>query len=127
MPARAQRLYIYATGCSLDRRGRLRAGDQHGQELSPNQACARNQAQKCIHCQSAISPQHQTGNRLLPAQAVAVDGRYSKFTVAIMTYESRLRLAQLSVRHYSRCPSVDEVVVIWNAGKVGRGMVQINC
>jgi hypothetical protein len=51
-------------------------------------------------------------------QAVAVDGRYSKFTVMIMTYESRLRLAQLSVQHYSRCPSVGEVVIVWNAGKV---------
>ena len=52
------------------------------------------------------------------AQAVAVDGRYSKFTVMIMTYESRMRLAQLSVRHYSRCPSVNEMVIVWNAGKV---------
>jgi len=60
----------------------------------------------------------------LMSQAVAVDGRYSKYTLMIMTYESRLRLAQLAVRHYSRCPSVGEVVVVWNAGRVRRSKVQ---
>ncbi len=47
-----------------------------------------------------------------------MDGRYSKYTLMIMTYESRLRLARLAVRHYSRCPSVGEVVIVWNAGEV---------
>ena len=56
------------------------------------------------------------------SQAVEVGGRYSKYTLMIITYESRLRLAQLAVRRYSRCPSVGEVVIVWNAGKVRRSV-----
>ena len=55
---------------------------------------------------------------LLPVQEIAVDGRFSRFTLLLMTYESRLAMAQAAVRHYSRCPSTGEVLIIWNAGVV---------
>ena len=67
----------------------------------------------CAHTQRM----HGSHDVRCAAQALTLDGRYSKYTVMIMTYESRTRLAQLAVRHYSRCPSVGEVVIVWNAGE----------
>ena len=64
--------------------------------------------------------QHSASEACVTSQAVAIDGRHSKYTLLIMTYESRLRMARLAVRHYSRCRSVGEVVIVWNAGKVRR-------
>ncbi|KAJ4910498.1 Glycosyltransferase family protein 64 protein C5 [Raphanus sativus] len=40
----------------------------------------------------------------------------SKFTLATMTYDSRLWNLKMYVKHYSRCPSVKEILVIWNKG-----------
>ncbi|KAG7946234.1 hypothetical protein I3843_14G029200 [Carya illinoinensis] len=43
-------------------------------------------------------------------------GHYSQFTLLTMTYEARVWNLKLSVKHYSRCPSVREIVVVWNKG-----------
>ena len=45
-----------------------------------------------------------------------VDGQYSQFTMIAMTYEARLWNLQMYIKHYSRCASVREIVVVWNKG-----------
>jgi hypothetical protein len=45
-----------------------------------------------------------------------VDGQYSQFTMLAMTYEARLWNLQMYVKHYSRCASVREIVIVWNKG-----------
>ncbi|KAL0874890.1 hypothetical protein Bca101_024595 [Brassica carinata] len=43
-------------------------------------------------------------------------GHVSQFTLATMTYDARLWNLKMYVKHYSRCPSVKEILVIWNKG-----------
>ncbi|XP_057979024.1 glucosamine inositolphosphorylceramide transferase 1 [Malania oleifera] len=43
-------------------------------------------------------------------------GHYSQFTLLTMTYDARLWNLKMYVRHYSRCSSVREIVVVWNKG-----------
>lgn len=43
-------------------------------------------------------------------------GHYSQFTMLTMTYDARLWNLKMYVKHYSRCPSVKEIVVVWNKG-----------
>lgn len=43
-------------------------------------------------------------------------GHYSQFTLVTMTYEARLWNLKMYVKHYSRCSSVREIVVVWNKG-----------
>ncbi|CAN8298019.1 unnamed protein product [Cochlearia groenlandica] len=43
-------------------------------------------------------------------------GHLSQFTLATMTYDARLWNLKMYVKHYSRCPSVKEILVIWNKG-----------
>ncbi|KVI06861.1 EXTL2, alpha-1,4-N-acetylhexosaminyltransferase [Cynara cardunculus var. scolymus] len=45
-----------------------------------------------------------------------VDNHYSQFTLLAMTYDARLWNLKWYVQHYSQCPSVREIVVIWNKG-----------
>ncbi|XP_057540229.1 glucosamine inositolphosphorylceramide transferase 1 [Amaranthus tricolor] len=47
-----------------------------------------------------------------------LDGHYSQFTLLTMTYEARLWNLKMYIKHYSRCSSVREIVVVWNKGKV---------
>ncbi|KAL4451196.1 hypothetical protein ABPG77_009268 [Micractinium sp. CCAP 211/92] len=51
-----------------------------------------------------------------PPVAVPVGGQYSRFTLMVMSYDRRLKELQWYVRHYSQCPSVGEVLVVWNRG-----------
>ncbi|XP_051130888.1 glucosamine inositolphosphorylceramide transferase 1-like [Andrographis paniculata] len=44
------------------------------------------------------------------------DGHYSQFTMLAMTYDARLWNLNMYVKHYSRCSSVREIVVVWNKG-----------
>ncbi|KAK1279886.1 hypothetical protein QJS04_geneDACA015161 [Acorus gramineus] len=44
-------------------------------------------------------------------------GHFSQFTMLTMTYEARLWNLKLYVKHYSRCASVKEIIVVWNKGK----------
>ena len=44
-------------------------------------------------------------------------GQYSQFTMVTMTYEARIWNLKLFIKHYSRCASVKEIVVVWNKGK----------
>lgn len=44
-------------------------------------------------------------------------GQYSQFTMLTMTYDTRLWNLKQYVKHYSRCASVREIVVVWNKGK----------
>lgn len=46
-----------------------------------------------------------------------LNGQYSQFTLLTMTYEARLWNLKMFIRHYSRCSSVKEIVVVWNKGK----------
>ncbi|CAI9759790.1 unnamed protein product [Fraxinus pennsylvanica] len=46
-----------------------------------------------------------------------LNGHYSKFTLLAMTYDARLWNLKMYVKHYSRCSSVHEIVVVWNKGK----------
>ncbi|XP_044508022.1 glucosamine inositolphosphorylceramide transferase 1-like [Mangifera indica] len=43
-------------------------------------------------------------------------GHYSQFTMLTMTYDARLWNLKLFIKHYSRCASVKEIVVVWNKG-----------
>lgn len=45
-----------------------------------------------------------------------LNDQYSQFTMIAMTYEARLWNLQMYIKHYSRCASVREVVVVWNKG-----------
>ncbi|KAL2548930.1 Glycosyltransferase family protein 64 protein C5 [Forsythia ovata] len=45
-----------------------------------------------------------------------LNGHYSKFTLLTMTYDARLWNLKMYVKHYSRCSSVHEIVVVWNKG-----------
>ncbi|KAL3649670.1 Glucosamine inositolphosphorylceramide transferase 1 [Castilleja foliolosa] len=45
-----------------------------------------------------------------------LNGHYSQFTLLTMTYDARLWNLKMYVKHYSRCSSVREIVVIWNKG-----------
>lgn len=47
-----------------------------------------------------------------------VHGQFSKFSLLCMSYDARIANLKLFVRHYSRCSSVGEIVVIWNHGLV---------
>ncbi|KAI5077385.1 hypothetical protein GOP47_0007209 [Adiantum capillus-veneris] len=46
-----------------------------------------------------------------------VGGHYSQFTLVTMTYEARLWNLKMYVKHYSRCASVKEILVVWNKGR----------
>lgn len=50
-------------------------------------------------------------------EAYPMDGLYSQFTMLTMTYDARLWNLKMYVKHYSRCPSVREIVVAWNRGE----------
>ncbi|GKU91617.1 hypothetical protein SLEP1_g5467 [Rubroshorea leprosula] len=43
-------------------------------------------------------------------------GHFSQFTLLAMTYDARLWNLKMYVKHYSRCTSVKEIVVVWNKG-----------
>lgn len=49
-------------------------------------------------------------------EAYPLKGHYSQFTLLTMTYEARLWNLKMYVKHYSRCSSVGEIVVVWNKG-----------
>ncbi|GMN52808.1 hypothetical protein TIFTF001_021950 [Ficus carica] len=49
-------------------------------------------------------------------EAYPLKGQYSQFTLLTMTYDARLWNLKLFVKHYSRCSSVREIVVVWNKG-----------
>ncbi|TXG49389.1 hypothetical protein EZV62_025264 [Acer yangbiense] len=49
-------------------------------------------------------------------KAYSWKGHYSQFTMLTMTYDARLWNLKMYVKHYSRCPSVKEIVVVWNRG-----------
>ncbi|XP_077210108.1 glucosamine inositolphosphorylceramide transferase 1-like [Tasmannia lanceolata] len=49
-------------------------------------------------------------------EAYSFKGHYSQFTMLAMTYEARLWNLKLYIKHYSRCASVREIVVVWNKG-----------
>ncbi|RWV80921.1 hypothetical protein GW17_00057726 [Ensete ventricosum] len=53
-------------------------------------------------------------------EAYMFGGQYSQFTMVTMTYEARIWNLKLYVKHYSRCESVREIVVVWNKGKPPR-------
>ncbi|XP_038690798.1 glucosamine inositolphosphorylceramide transferase 1 isoform X2 [Tripterygium wilfordii] len=45
-----------------------------------------------------------------------LEGHYSQFTLLTMTYDARLWNLKMYVKHYSKCSSVKEIVVVWNKG-----------
>ncbi|KAM7467853.1 hypothetical protein LguiB_015415 [Lonicera macranthoides] len=50
-------------------------------------------------------------------EAYLYNGHYSQFTLLTMTYDARLWNLKMYVKHYSRCASVHEIVVVWNKGE----------
>ncbi|GAB4815338.1 hypothetical protein N2152v2_002384 [Parachlorella kessleri] len=54
---------------------------------------------------------------VMPYQAIPVEGQFSQFTLVSMSYEARMPTLRHMVRHYSRCPSVGEIVLVWNKGR----------
>ena len=78
-------------------------------------------------CSLAFATTAVLGNRAVisarpffrpPRSSVPVHGQHSKFTLMVQSYDSRLENLKLYVQHYSQCPSVGEIVVVWNDGKV---------
>ena len=55
--------------------------------------------------------------------AFPVNGTYSAFTVVIMSFALRINTLRTVIDHYSRCPSVVEVVVVWNGDTPPEGGV----
>jgi len=49
-----------------------------------------------------------------PASAIDVGGQYSRFTLLVMSYESRRTLLEGYIRNYQNCPSVGEILIVWN-------------
>ncbi|KAJ6892542.1 hypothetical protein NC651_025672 [Populus alba x Populus x berolinensis] len=49
-------------------------------------------------------------------EAYPLNGSFSQFTLLTMTYDARLWNLKMYVRHYSRCSSVKEIIVVWNKG-----------
>ncbi|KAK7268464.1 hypothetical protein RIF29_21163 [Crotalaria pallida] len=49
-------------------------------------------------------------------QPYPLKGQYSQFTLLTMTYDARIWNLKMYVKHYSRCSSVREIVVVWNKG-----------
>ncbi|XP_076918717.1 glucosamine inositolphosphorylceramide transferase 1-like [Bidens hawaiensis] len=47
----------------------------------------------------------------------SVNNRFSQFTLLAMTYDARMWNLKMYIKHYSRCASVREIVVVWNKGK----------
>lgn len=52
-----------------------------------------------------------------PALPHAIGGQYSRFTLMVMSYEKRKKLLNWYIMHYSQCPSVGEILIVWNAGE----------
>lgn len=50
-------------------------------------------------------------------EAYLFEGHYSQFTLLTMTFDARFWNLKMYVKHYSRCSSVREIVVVWNKGK----------
>ncbi|XP_042472770.1 glucosamine inositolphosphorylceramide transferase 1 [Zingiber officinale] len=50
-------------------------------------------------------------------EAYSVKGHYSQFTLITMTYDARLWNLKMYIKHYSRCTSVGEILVVWNKGQ----------
>lgn len=50
-------------------------------------------------------------------EAYPVKEHYSQFTMLTMTYDARIWNLKMYVKHYSRCSSVREIVVVWNKGQ----------
>ena len=51
-----------------------------------------------------------------PALPLAVGGSYAQFTLVTLSFEGRAAGLPRWVAHYGRCPSVAEIVVVWNRG-----------
>ncbi|CAL9120051.1 unnamed protein product [Musa acuminata var. zebrina] len=51
------------------------------------------------------------------AEAYSLKGHYSQFTLLTMTYDARIWNLKTYVKHYSRCSSVREILVVWNRGQ----------
>ena len=50
------------------------------------------------------------------AAAIPVFGVKDNYTIVLLSYTPRLAMLRGAVRHYSRCPSAANVVVVWNSG-----------
>ncbi|KVI05051.1 glycosyltransferase family protein 64 protein C5-like isoform X1 [Cynara cardunculus var. scolymus] len=46
-----------------------------------------------------------------------VNDHFSQFTLLAMTYDARMWNLKMYIKHYSRCASVREILVVWNKGK----------
>ncbi|GAB4836331.1 Glucosamine inositolphosphorylceramide transferase 1 [Ancistrocladus abbreviatus] len=46
-----------------------------------------------------------------------LNSHFSQFTLLTMAYDTRLWNLKMYLKHYSRCSSVREIVVVWNKGK----------
>ena len=47
---------------------------------------------------------------------IAVGGTYSQFTLLTLSYDGRAAGLPRWLAHYGTCPSVAEIVVVWNRG-----------
>ena len=56
-----------------------------------------------------------------PASPVPVEGQHSQFTLLCMSYEARMSTLRHFMHHYSRCPSVSDILLVWNHGGCGDG------
>ncbi len=61
-----------------------------------------------------LPPCHSAHSLMLPALHLSP---HPQFTLLCMTYEARMSTLRHFVRHYSRCPSVSDIVLVWNNGE----------
>ena len=52
----------------------------------------------------------------VPAPSQSLGGQFSRFTLMVMSYDQRRTLLESYVRHYHTCPSVGEILIVWNKG-----------
>ena len=62
-------------------------------------------------------PVHSLFSRHSITFAVLHPSPLPQFTLLCMTYEARMSTLRHFVRHYSRCPSVSDIVLVWNNGE----------
>jgi hypothetical protein len=72
--------------------------------------CARYACCAAVVFYAYVAPFHQ------PASPVPVEGQHSQFTLLCMSYEARMSTLRHFMHHYSRCPSVSDILLVWNHG-----------
>jgi hypothetical protein len=93
----------------------LQHPSRHSDPLFITACCA------CCACCAAVVFYAYVAPFRQPASPVPVEGQHSQFTLLCMSYEARMSTLRHFMHHYSRCPSVSDILLVWNHGGCGDG------